>query len=142
MRHCDVYLRKNGEQLPSSAYDKRVLTKLLYNYRSHPAILKVPNECFYENELEAHADQLMRESLCQWAELPVKGFPIIFHGVVGKDTREERSPSFFNPEEVVVVIDYVQKLMDTRGLHIRDTEIGIISPYRRQVKVISNDICN
>lgn len=38
--------------------------------RSHPAILKVPNELFYDEELQACANQMLRESLCSWPHLP------------------------------------------------------------------------
>lgn len=83
-------------------YDSRFVTKLLQNYRcwsfrhfykvikliaydlvrnsiiiflhlrSHPAILKIPNELFYENELQVFADQIEREAFCQWEYLPKK----------------------------------------------------------------------
>ncbi|KAM7423013.1 hypothetical protein PAMA_010850 [Pampus argenteus] len=69
----------------SGQYDTRFVTKLLRNYRSHPAILKIPNELFYENELQVFADQSEREVYCNWEYLPKKGFPVIFHGTLGKD---------------------------------------------------------
>uniref|UniRef100_A0A8C5DLY9 RNA helicase n=1 Tax=Gouania willdenowi TaxID=441366 RepID=A0A8C5DLY9_GOUWI len=124
----------------SGHFDTRFVTKLLRNYRSHSAILKVPNELFYENELQVFADQWEREAFCKWEHLPKKGFPVIFHGVMGKDEREANSPSFFNVSEVVVLVDYLTKLMDTQGkkgipkLSARD--IGIIAPYRKQVEKI------
>ena len=74
----------------SNAYDSRVVVKLVRNYRSHPDILHLPNNMFYNGELVPCADQLVRESLCKWSELPVKGYPLIFHSVVGKDEREHR----------------------------------------------------
>lgn len=40
--------------------------------RSHPAILKVPNELFYENQLQVFADQYDREAYCKWEHLPKK----------------------------------------------------------------------
>ena len=48
-----------------------------------------------------------------------------------QDMREENSPSFFNPEEVFVVIDYVKQLLD---FNVDEDDIGIITPYRRQVQ--------
>lgn len=50
-----------------------------------------------------------------WEHLPRQNFPLIFHSVVGVDAREAESPSYFNPEEVVIVVDYVQKLLETCG---------------------------
>jgi helicase MOV-10 len=116
-------------------YDERIITKLLNNYRSHPAILELPNHLFYDGELNVFADPLMRESFCDWEKLPSKDFPIIFHGIIGRDMREERSPSFFNPEEVSVVHDYVKSLLQKkRGIKVNPKDIGIISPYRKQVQ--------
>ena len=72
-------------------------------------------------------------SLCKWSELPTKNFPIIFHGVEGEDSREGSSPSFFNPHEAVEVVKYVRLLLEERSLGITPDEIGVISPYRKQV---------
>lgn len=64
-------------------------------------------------------------------------FPVIFHGVTGLDVREAGSPSFFNVAEVEVLMDYVEKLLQTRGKGglgtISPSDIGIIAPYRKQV---------
>ena len=37
-------------------YDSRCITKLVKNFRSHPELLTVPKQLFYNNELEACAD--------------------------------------------------------------------------------------
>ena len=57
---------------------------------------------------------------------------MIFHALEGTDMRESRSPSFFNPEECEVVVDYVQKLLSSK-LRVEGKDIGIITPYHRQV---------
>ncbi|KAM8830509.1 putative helicase mov-10-B.1 isoform 1-T1 [Synchiropus picturatus] len=128
------YQKKDG------VFSNRFVTKLLKNYRSHPAILKVPNELFYDGELEVCADEIIRNSYCQWQHLPKKGFPVIFHAVTGIDERESNSPSFFNRAEAEVVVDYVKKLLETqrkKGLaSISPRDIGIIAPYRKQVQKI------
>ena len=113
-----------------------MVSKLLQNYRSHPAILEVPNRLFYDNELQVCADRLNREAFCKWEHLAAaakkNGFPIVFHGVEGKDMQEERSPSFYNIEEVSVVAKYVGWLRDRRP-PVLPSEIGVISPYHLQV---------
>lgn len=38
-------------------------------FRSHPAILKVPNELFYDEELQCCADEMLRNSYCRWEYL-------------------------------------------------------------------------
>ncbi len=61
---------------------------------------------------------------------------MFIHFLLGKDQREERSPSFFNPEECWQVMDYVNNLLTARGLcQVKQKQIGIISPYRKQVCV-------
>ena len=50
--------------------------------------------------------------------------------------REENSPSFFNPEEVVTVLMYIKQLLQDPELNVKEEEIGVISPYRRQCQKI------
>ena len=135
MKHTDVYKRKptTSSSSLSAAYDDRLVVKLLRNYRSHPDILHIPNHSFYEGELIPDADEAARTILCSWPELPKRGFPLVFHGVVGRDEREERSPSFFNVDEISVVMQYVASLLESRRPKISQKQIGIISPYRKQV---------
>lgn len=40
------------------------------------------------------ANLMLRESFCQWPYLAKKGFPLIFHGVQGRDEREANSVRF------------------------------------------------
>lgn len=57
------------------------VTKLIYNYRSHEALLVLPSKLFYQGELCCKAPRAIADSLCQWKNLPKKGFPLLFHGV-------------------------------------------------------------
>ncbi|KAM8753802.1 putative helicase mov-10-B.1 [Acanthopagrus schlegelii] len=127
-------------QKKEDGYNNCFVTKLLHNYRSHPAILKVPNDLFYDGELQVCADEYLRNSYCSWEYLSKKNFPVIFHGVTGIDEREASSPSFFNIAEVEVLMDYVKKLLYTQGKKglatISPSDIGIIAPYRKQVQKI------
>ncbi|XP_073326374.1 putative helicase mov-10-B.1 [Pagrus major] len=121
-----MYLKKMG-----------MFTKLLNNYRSHPAILKIPSKLFYNGELKVCADE---NSFCSWKSLPKQGFPVIFHDVTGVEEREASSPSFCNIMEVEVLMEYVEKLLQTHGENGQPTvlpsDIGIIAPYSKQVQKI------
>ena len=133
----EVYQRHDN--LP---YDSRVVTKLLNNYRSHPRILDLPNRLFYDGELIASADVALRSKMCSWDGLVSQGFPLIFNGVVGEENQEANSPSFFNPEEIKVACDYLQKLKSTQGSCKVDMkkDVGVISPYRKQVHYTALEI--
>ncbi|RXN09183.1 helicase mov-10 [Labeo rohita] len=136
MKQNALYQKSQDGQ---SGYDTRFVTKLLRNYRSHPTILKIPNELFYENELQVFANQMEREAFCHWEHLPKKGFPVLFHGVMGKDEREANSPSFFNVTEIEVIVSYLNKLAETQGKKglpkLSSNDIGIITPYRKQARL-------
>lgn len=134
MTTSEIHTDVNGR------FDPTCVVKLLKNYRSHESIIYVSNELFYENELEVCADEMMRNSLCSWDELPKKGFPIIFHGVQGEDKREPKSPSFFNPQEIKKVVSYVDSILSTKHNRIPPAEIGVITPYRKQVQKIKEQL--
>uniref|UniRef100_A0A8C9L8E7 RNA helicase n=1 Tax=Pavo cristatus TaxID=9049 RepID=A0A8C9L8E7_PAVCR len=68
--------------------------------------------------------------------LLMKGFPLIFHGVRGKETREGHSPSWFNPTEAVQVMQYCCHLAKNESIAVSVTDIGVITPYRKQVEKI------
>lgn len=93
MNNFPLYQKNDG------VFDNHYVTKLLHNYRcgcrgyrrlltkrnhclylsdlfafgifrSHPAILKIPNQLYYDGELQACADKMLRESYCRWQHLP------------------------------------------------------------------------
>lgn len=95
------------------------IIKLIKNFRSHPSILQYPNDRFYNSELQTCGDSVMVRSLENAEVLEKKGFPIIFHGVIGKDEREKSSPSFFNIDEASLVRQYCGTLIGNRKNGIR-----------------------
>lgn len=116
---------------PQSGHGLSVV-KLVKNFRSHPAILKFPNERFYANDLESCGNKNVIRAFEGWNKLPSKKFPIIFHSISGKDDREATSPSFFNIDEVTQVRKYIQLLRDDRQIRVAHNEIGVIAPYHAQ----------
>lgn len=111
--------------------------KLLNNYRSHPAIIRFPNERFYDGELRPRGDPSSIDS-CLTLELLVRDkYPVIFCAVEGQDTREASSPSFFNPQEVLQVKTYVQQLLnDARAV----PRIGKLIPFTVQCEDVFSTV--
>ena len=66
-------------------------------------------------------------------------FPLIFHGVAGTDEHEANCPSAYNMAEVEVLKEYLKAIVT--HLHknsvtkIGPKEIGIITPYSKQVSI-------
>lgn len=85
--------------------------------------------------------------------LSKKGFPVIFHGVRGKEEQMKSSPSYFNILEASIVRDYCVKLTGDPERKIGERaclvsppfclnfgagpeEIGVLAPYKAQVRAI------
>ncbi|KAL1516540.1 hypothetical protein ABEB36_000447 [Hypothenemus hampei] len=125
----------------SEGYDPRLVTKLLYNYRSLSLLLKLFSQMFYHNELiptindETSKEIELLKSLKSIMPVAKTGpaSPIIFHGVDGDNYQTADSPSWYNPQEVAQVFYYVNGLVKA-GL--KADQIGIITPYNKQSKEI------
>ena len=61
---------------------------------------------------------MLTESCLNFEELPDEArrnkVPLIFHGVIGQDLKEESSPSFFNIEEIITVRVYIKKILEMK----------------------------
>lgn len=64
-------------------YNQNYITQLVKNYRSHSAILHIPNVLFYHNTLEAAAPHQITDWFIGSKLLPSENFPIIFKNVEG-----------------------------------------------------------
>ncbi|XP_075784114.1 RNA helicase Mov10l1 isoform X2 [Pelodiscus sinensis] len=131
-----LYQRNENTFGAYGSYNPLLVTKLLKNYRSHSTLLALPSKLFYHKELEACADASVVSSLLSWEKLPRKGFPLIFHGMRGTETREGHNPSWFNPTEAVQVMRYCCLLTKHVDNAVSVTDIGVITPYRKQVEKI------
>lgn len=77
MTSCNTYSRD-----PLGSYDSDLLTKLLNNYRSHKNIIEIPNQLFYDNELNECAGDFRWDYLHNTAIVSVKEkfFPLNIPG--------------------------------------------------------------
>lgn len=110
--------------------DENYVKKLIRNYRSHPEILHLPSELFYNGELIACKD----DASCLGAEvdlIPNSKFPVQFIGIQGCDEREGNNPSWFNRIEASKVIQVIERVIACE--EINENDIGVITPYRQQV---------
>lgn len=120
--------------------DENYVTKLVRNYRCHPAILDLPSKLFYKGELMACKED---DSSCidlSFDFIPNKEFPVLFFGIQGCDEREGNNPSWFNRFEASKVVDIIKKL--TKNTDSDKADIGVITPYRQQVVKISKALEN
>ncbi|KAF2879925.1 hypothetical protein ILUMI_26254 [Ignelater luminosus] len=136
------YVRDSQGFPDTGGYDPRLVTRLIYNYRSLPNVLKLSSDLFYDGQLvatispikskEANLLNSVKEILpCQNNNsIPPS---VVFHGVIGENYQTPDCPSWFNPNEASQIFYYVNELY---RLGLKHTDIGIISPYIKQVRQI------
>ncbi|KAH8339316.1 hypothetical protein KR074_011418 [Drosophila pseudoananassae] len=128
----------------TSGYNPLVLTKLLYNYRALPSIMSIYSKLFYDDELVSMVDEVnSREAklLGQLLKLfePNVDMPkthgTYFFGITGENMQENDSPSWYNPAEARELFLMTIALY---RCNVTTDQIGILTPYVKQVKTIRN----
>ncbi|KAN0127192.1 P-loop containing nucleoside triphosphate hydrolase protein [Lactarius tabidus] len=114
--------------------DNNTIVGLQRNRRSHGAIIAWPNRYLYEDIMRADASAEVSRALLQSDVLSKKEFPIVFHGIKGQERRTRQCPSYLNIPEASVVRDYCLRLVGDHEHKIY--EIGVIAPYKAQVRAI------
>ncbi|KAN0127194.1 P-loop containing nucleoside triphosphate hydrolase protein [Lactarius tabidus] len=112
------------------------IVDLQRNRRSHGSIIAWPNRYLYEDKMRAHANPDISHVLLQSDVLRKKGFPVVFRGIKGNERRTRHSPSYYNIDEASLVRDYCQKLTQDKEHKIYEEDIGVIAPYKAQVRTI------
>ncbi|KAG5889286.1 hypothetical protein JTB14_007047 [Gonioctena quinquepunctata] len=132
--------------------DPNYITMLRQNFRSHSTILKLPNQLFYDGQLQAAAPRSENDPIAKifvyeriqgiYKKTKGKtskptGEAIEFCNVISKECRQGRSPSYFNQKEMQMVLKYVQALISLEFENEEDKvtpeQIGVVTPYIRQV---------
>ncbi|XP_055628898.1 putative helicase MOV-10 [Toxorhynchites rutilus septentrionalis] len=127
----------------SGSYNPLVITQLRDSFRCHKALLGFSNMTFYDSQLRAKAPKEVANWALGWGRLPNTSFPLIFHPIKGESKMDLSSPSLYNEPEANMVLNYVQNLL-IRGINgdrVEQKDIGVISPYARQVLFIRK-LCN
>lgn len=132
---CEPYQKVNNK------YNSRYIIKLIRNYRSKEAILHVPNELFYDNELLCDIKNDRNKITLNWTKLSHETFPIIFFAVRGEEMKTQNG-SVYNKQEVAAVTDCTKKLVHAKldGRNIKPKDIGIITPFRQQTIMIEQNL--
>ena len=115
-------------------YNPKFVTKLLFSYRSHPSLLKLPSSLFYEDELVSKSISHLSSPLTTCSLLPNPGFPLVFYSVKGEERREGGNPSFFNCQEIFKLCDFTTLLLNTMKDDLVPSDISILTPYKKQIE--------
>lgn len=80
----------------TNAYCSRMLTQLLKNFRSHPDIINISNDLFYNSQLQPCASKEKTHCYLGWWKLPAKNVPILFDVTEGFAKKDEYSHRYLN----------------------------------------------
>ena len=135
---------------PSSLYQSRIFC-LVRHYRAHPAIMGLYSKFFYNSHLICETDPKISQQLLKWEGLrpPVPSLqsspspvPILFHHVDGKEARDADSPSWYNQQEINVILLFLGALLKSQGVlggrggWVEGEDVGVICVYRKQVEKV------
>ena len=116
--------------------DAKVL--LTTQYRMHEKIMKFPSQKFYQDQLIAD-DSVASASFDEApTTTPSAGEPFVFVDTAGLGYEEQSDPgtsSRFNEEEAKVLIKLLNEILSAG---VEASSIGVISPYRAQVKLLDS----
>jgi helicase MOV-10 len=123
----------------TNAYNPNLITKLVRSFRSHPKIIEFSNKRFYDGDLIAKAHPELTDWALGWPFLPNQQFPVIFVPCVSETKRDEFSYSAYNDHQVAIVLNYVKQILcyGINAEKILASDIGIISPYKKQCQKIA-----
>eukprot|EP00397_Hematodinium_sp_SG-2012_P011294 GEMP01011430.1.p1 GENE.GEMP01011430.1~~GEMP01011430.1.p1 ORF type:complete len:895 (+),score=199.26 GEMP01011430.1:243-2927(+) len=127
------YDRSLFQRLQESAHPVNMLNE---QFRMHPQIAMFPSSMFYDSKLKSHysARQFEEKFPAPWTTVPCFA-PVTFFHVPGKESMMMQSYS--NEAEADFILHLVQTV---KKLYEGDLQwikqIGVISPYQEQVKLI------
>ncbi|KAF9969704.1 hypothetical protein BGZ73_007807 [Actinomortierella ambigua] len=135
--------KRNSRDVLQLASTIPCFTNLVQNYRSHPKMLMMPSHLFYNDTLVASADTAQTHALLGHDILPNPDCPIVFIGVKGVDRSSlTEAISWRNDEEAEMVLQAIERLLhrapddNYTGPRVSEADIGVIAPFREQVKAI------
>ncbi|KAE9974819.1 hypothetical protein EG328_003605 [Venturia inaequalis] len=103
---------------------------LIRNYRSHPAILAIPNSLFYHDTLlpESHTTHLLQD-FAGWTNAT---FPVQFICNRGPDEEEQENGGWYNVSEQYKALAHASSFLRSGLIDQRD--ICVMAPFAAQVR--------
>ncbi|XP_065086802.1 putative helicase MOV-10 [Ochlerotatus camptorhynchus] len=119
-------------------YNPFVITKLLNNFRSNKYIIEFSSCAFYGGVLRPRGPPFATDWAIGWPVLPRKKCPLFFHSTRGITEKDAHSSSLYNRQEANQVVSYIKTILSEQinGRSVGQADIGVISPYTKQVQYI------
>jgi ATP-dependent RNA/DNA helicase IGHMBP2 len=109
-------------------------------YRMNEQIMNFSNEHFYKGKLKA-ADAVKDRVLAVTSESPLLSTPVEFIDTAGCGFNENLNPetqSLSNPEEATILLKHLKQLLNAYDAKVNGRiNIGVISPYKEQVQLLT-----
>ncbi|KYO23328.1 putative helicase senataxin [Alligator mississippiensis] len=121
------------EQVQQNVIGKLPVVQLTVQYRMHPDICLFPSNYVYGKTLKT--DRATEESRCS-SDWPFQPY-LVFDVADGHEKRDK--DSFTNPQEVKLVVELIKTIKEKRK-DIGSRNIGIITPYNAQKKIIQQEL--
>ncbi|CCG25545.1 Sen1 helicase [Candida orthopsilosis Co 90-125] len=136
-----------SQSAASLNYDQSLFVRMQQNYpdsvyllntqyRMHPMISKFPSAEFYQSKL-IDGPGMKEKNTRPWHLIDPLS-PYRFFDIVSRHEKNELTRSLFNKEEANVCLQLVQKMMTMVPQSDIAGKIGIISPYKEQIRTIKS----
>lgn len=103
-------------------------------YRMHPDISRFPSVQFYNSRLSDGEGMRAKTTRSWHAHMPLT--PYRFFDITSRHQQNVKSKSFFNTAEAKVALELVKQVMLMLPTAMFRGKIGIISPYKEQIRVL------
>ncbi|TID30357.1 hypothetical protein CANINC_001059 [Pichia inconspicua] len=113
---------------------KNAVYLLDVQYRMHPEISMFPSKEFYNSRLK-DGPNMPALTKRPWHEIQEYG-PYRFFNIKGQQAKNERTQSLFNRVECNIILEIVEDLYRRYPAVDWTAKIGIISPYKEQVRLL------
>ena len=106
-------------------------------YRMHPSISEFPSLAFYGGKVTS-APKPEDRPIVAGVSWPRRNIPVAFVEISGPEKRAPDGNSLFNAQEAKTAIDIVKSLLAGGDL-VGPGDIGVISPYAAQVRLLQEE---